>query len=119
MGLDQRQGQLGQFADQLFEAAVFLNPLLGLGNQFHGHVSGVSFGFDLPGQVMAQMLLASGTAAVGITASPPDGDEAGGQHGAFGLELFLASLEKAANEGGMFGDFHKGGRCIFEFFVTE
>ncbi len=41
MGLNQGQGQLGQFANQLFEAAVFLSPLFGLGYQFHGHVSGM------------------------------------------------------------------------------
>ena len=58
MGLDQGQGQLGQFAYQLFEAAVFLSPLFGLGNQIHRHVGGVGFGFYLPGQIMAQMLLA-------------------------------------------------------------
>ena len=102
MGLDQRQGQLGDLADELFDAAVFLSPLFDLGNQIHWDVSGVGFGFDLPGQVVAQVLLASGTAAVGIAASAADGDEAGGQDRAFGLELFLAGLEAAADQGGVF-----------------
>ena len=106
MGLDQRQGQLSQFANQLFEAAVFLSPLFGLGDKFDRHVSGVGFGFDLPSEVMAQMLLASGTAAVGIAASAADSDEAGGQHWAFGLELLLAGLKEAADQSGVFGDFH-------------
>jgi hypothetical protein len=119
MGLDQGQGQLGQFADQLFEAAVFLSPLFGLGHQLHRNVSSVSFGFDLPSEIVAQMFLAPGTAAVGIAAGTADGDEAGGEDGAFGLELFLAGLEKAADEGGMFGYFHKRGGRIFKFFVTE
>jgi len=112
MGLDQRQGQLSQFANQLFEAAVFLSPLFGLGDEFDRHVSGVGFGFDLPSEVMAQMLLASGTAAVGIAASAADGDEAGGQNWAFSLELLLAGLKEAADQGGMFGDFHTLSRAI-------
>ncbi len=106
MSLDQGQGQLGQFAYQLFEAAVFLSPLFGLGNQIDGNVSGVSFGFDLPGQVVAQVFLAPGTAAVGIAASPTDGDQTGGQDGALGLELFLAGLKEAADEGGVLWYFH-------------
>ncbi len=61
VGLDQSQGQLGQFADQLFETAVFLSPLFGLGNEIHRDVSGVGFGLNLPGQIVAQMLFASGT----------------------------------------------------------
>ena len=106
MGLNEGQGELGDLVDELFEAAVFLSPLFDLGNQIHWNVSGVGFGFDLPGQVVAQVLLAAGTAAVGIAASAADGDEAGGQDGAFGLELFLAGLEEAADEGGVFGYFH-------------
>ena len=119
MGLDQCQRQLGQFANQSFEAAVFLSPLLGLGNQIHRDVSGVGFGFDFPGEIMAQMLVTPGTAAVGIAASPADGDEAGSQDRAFGLELFLTGLQEAADEGGVFGDFHIYGRAIFTGLVTE
>ena len=63
MGLDQGQGQLGDLGDQLFEAAVFLGPLSDLGQQLHRHISGMGFGFDFPGQVMAGMLVASGAAA--------------------------------------------------------
>ena len=114
MGLDQGQGQLSQFAYQLFEAAVFLSPLFGLGEQIHRDVSGVGFGLNLPGQIVAQMLFASGTAAIGIAASAADGDEAGGQDGAFGLELFLAGLKEAADQGGVFRNFHSITRTIFQ-----
>ena len=76
-------------------------------------------GFDLPGEVMAQMLLASGAAAVGIAASAADGDEAGGQNWAFGLELLLAGLKEAADEGGVFGDFHMFGTVVFGGRITE
>jgi hypothetical protein len=62
---------------------------------------------------MAQMLFASGAAAVGVAASPADGDEAGGQHWAFGLELFLAGLQAAADQGGVFRNFHGCNRAIF------
>lgn len=77
MSLDQGQGQLSQFAYQLFEAAVFLSPLFGLGEQIHRDVSGMGFAFDLPSQIVALVLFASRTAAVGIAASTADGDEAG------------------------------------------
>jgi len=114
MGLDQGQGQLCEFADQLFEAAVFLSPLFGLGEQIHRDVNGMGFGFDLPGEVMTGMLLASGTAAVGIAASAADGDEAGGQNWAFGLELLLAGLKEAADQGGVFRNFHTFSGAILQ-----
>ena len=84
---------------------MFLSPLFGLGEQIHRDVSGVSFGFDLPGEIVAEVLLASGTAAVGITAGATDGDEAGGQHGAFSLELLLAGQQEAADQRGVFRNF--------------
>jgi len=107
MGLDQGQGQLSQFAYQLFEAAVFLSPLFGLGEQIHRDVSGMGFGFDLPGQIVAQVLFASGAAAVGVAAGTANGDEAGSQNRAFGLELFLAGLKEAADQGGVFWNLHR------------
>ncbi len=118
MGLDQRQGELGDLVDELFEAAVFLSPLFDLGDEIHGHVSGVGFGFDLPGQIMAQVLLASGTAAVGIAAGAADSNEAGGQDWAFGLEFFLAGLEGAADQGGMSGYFNTFSRAFFPARIT-
>jgi len=66
----------------------------------------VGFGFDLPGQIVAQVLVAPGTAAMGIATSAADGDEAGGQDRALGLEFFLAGLESAPDQGGVFGYFH-------------
>ena len=114
MGLDQRQGQLSQFADQLFEAAVFLSPLFDLGKQIHRDVNGMGFSFEFPSKVMAGMFLASGAAAVGIAASAADGDQTGGQDGAFGLELFLAGLKEAADQGGVFRNFHSFTRTIFQ-----
>jgi hypothetical protein len=106
MGFDQGQGQLSQFADQLFEPTVFLSPLFDLWEQIHRDVNGMGFGFDLPSQVVPRMFLASGTAAVGIAASAADGDEAGGQERTLGLELFLAGQEEAADQGWMFWSFH-------------
>jgi len=57
----------------------------------------VGFAFDLPGQIVAQVLLASCTATIGIAASAADGDEAGRQDRAFGLKFILASLKEAAD----------------------
>jgi hypothetical protein len=98
---------LGDLVDELFEAAVFLGPLFDLGEEVHWDVSGVGFGFDLPGEIVAQVLLALGAAAVGIAAGAADGDEAGGQDWGLGLELFLAGLEGAADQGGVLGYLHR------------
>ena len=56
---------------------------------------------------MAQVFVAPSAAAVGIAASPADGDEAGGQDGAFGPKFSLTCVEEAADEGGVFGYFHE------------
>ncbi len=107
MGPNQGQGELGDLVDELFEAVVFLSPSFDLGEQVDWDVSGVGLGLDLPGEIVAQVLVAVGTAAVGIAASPADGDEAGGQDRAFGLEFFLAGLKGATDQGGMLGYFHE------------
>jgi len=112
MGLNESQGELGYLADQLFDAAMFLSPLFDLGQQIHRDVSGVGLGFELPGEVMAGVLLATGATAIGIATGAADGDEAGSQNGAVGLELFLAGLEEAADQRGMFGCFHAFGRRL-------
>jgi hypothetical protein len=119
MSLNERQGQLGDLVNEMFEAAVFLSPLFDLGKQIHRDVNGMGFAFDLPSEVMAGMLSASGTAAVGIAASAADGDEAGGEDGTFGLELLLAGLEEPADQGGMFGCFHTFTRAILLARITE
>ena len=67
MALDEGQGELGDLLDEEFEATVFLSPLFDLGKQIHRDVGGVGFGFNLPGQIVAQVLLASGAAG------PPTG----------------------------------------------
>jgi hypothetical protein len=117
VGLDQGQGELSDLASQLLEAVVFLSPLCDLGNQFEGDVSGVGFGFDLPGEVMTQVLFTLCAAAVGIAASAADGDQACGQDWTFSLELLLAGLEEALDEGGVLGYFHGFGGVpiVFEY----
>jgi hypothetical protein len=106
MGPDQGQGQLGDVADELFEATVFLSPLLDFGKEIHRDVNGVGFGFDLPGQIVAHVLLAAGTATTRIAASAAERDEAGSQDRALGLEFFLSGLEGLADQGGVRGYFH-------------
>jgi len=103
----------------LFDAAVFLGPLFDLGEQIHRDISGMSFGFELPGEVMAGVLFASGTVAAGIAASAADGDQTCSQEGTFGLELFLPSLKEAADQGGMFRNFHTHSGAISMAPVTE
>ena len=84
-----------------------MSPLFDLGEQVNRHVSGVGFAFDLPGQIVAWVFLATGTAAVWIAANPADGDEAGGQDGALSLELLSTGLKEATDEGGLFWNFHR------------
>src|SRR5260370_39599274 len=105
MGWKQWQGQLGDLGYKVFDPAVFLGPLFDLGNQIHRDISGMGLGFELPGDVMAGMLVASGATAVGVAASAADGHKAGGQHGAFGLELFLSGLEEEGDPGWFFWGF--------------
>ena len=93
---------------------MFLSPLLGLGKQIHRDVSGMGFSFDLPGQIVAQVLFASGATAVRVAAGTANGDKAGGQDRAFGLELFLAGLKKAADQGGVFWNFHRFARAVLQ-----
>jgi len=113
MRLNERQRQLGDLADELFEPAVFLSPLFDFWEEIHRHVNGMGLGFNLPRQVVAQVLLASGASAIGIAASAAEGDEAGRQDRALGLALLLAGLEAAADQGGMFGYFHTFTGAIF------
>src|SRR6266545_2271560 len=113
MSLDEGQRQLGHLAGQLFETAVFLSPLFDLWKQVDRNVSGVGFAFDLPGQIVARVLLTPGTTAVGIAASPTGGDEAGGQNGTLSLELLLTGLKEAADQGRMFGNLHTIERAKF------
>ena len=91
-----------------------MSPLFDLGDEVERDVSGVGFAFDLPGQIMARVLMATGTAAVGIAASPADGHETGGQDGALGVEFLSAGLKEAADEGGMLGNFHGFGMGLWE-----
>jgi len=79
----------------------------------------VGFGFDLPGQIVAQVFLAAGTAAVGIAASTADGDETGGEDWALGVQFLLASLEGTADQGGVFGRFHAVHKGISFGWLTE
>lgn len=54
------------------------------------------------------MALAVKAVAAWASALFVNGDEAGGQQGAFGLELFDSGQEVAADQGRVFGDFHNG-----------
>ena len=85
---------------------MFLGPLFDLGHQIHRDISGMGFAFDFPGEAVAGMLVALGTTAARIAADAADGHEAGGQDGAWGLELTLAGLEEPADQGGVLGYSH-------------
>ena len=71
-----------------------------------GDIDGARFTLFLAGQEKAGMARTGQAMTTGAAAFFVDGDQAGGQKGAFGLELFDASLELAFDESGVLGDFH-------------
>ena len=102
---------MGDFADQPFEAAVFVLPLLDLREEGLGNVGGAGFALFFPSEVMAEVFVPLGTAAGGLATGTVEDDQAGGQDGPLGVELGLASVEGALDECGMGRDSH--GECGF------
>ncbi len=86
---------------------VFAHPLLDLGEQVLGDINGAGFTFDFIGQVMGQVPLAGLAVAAGTAAFATERHQAGGDKRAVELELLDARVEVAADQGGMFGDFHR------------
>lgn len=106
MGLDPGQSQLGDLADQRFDSFVFLNPLADLWEEILGDIDGARFTLFLASEVKARMTWTGQAMTTRAAAFFVNGDQAGSQQGAFGLELFEASLELTFDEGGVLGDFH-------------
>jgi hypothetical protein len=106
MGPNLGQSQLGDLAQEGFEAAVFGDPVLNLVQEVLGDVDGAGFAPLFAGEVVGGMALSLLAMAAGTTASFVNEDEAGSQGGAAGLELLGAGLEVARDEGGVLGDFH-------------
>ena len=109
MGLDLGQSQVGDVAQEGFEALVLADPLLDLREQVLGDVNGTGFALYLIGQVMGQVALTGLAVAAGPSAFAAEGYEAGGDERAVELELLDPSFEVAADQGGVFGDYHMGG----------
>ena len=97
---------MGAFAQQPFEAAVFVLPLLDLGEQGLGDVSAAGFAVFFPGEVMTGVFVPLGTAAGGFAAGAVEEDQTGGQDGTLGLKLGWAGIQGALDECGMGGDIH-------------
>jgi hypothetical protein len=74
-------------------------------------IDGAGFALLFTGEVMGGMALALSAMAARAAAAPVDEDQAGGQDGRLRVKLFEPGLELAADEGGMFGDFHVGSRA--------
>lgn len=87
---------------------MFAHPLLDLREQLLGNVNGAGFAFDFIGQVMGQVPFSGLAVAAGATAFAAEGNQAGGNKRAVEFELFDAGVEVAADQGGMFGNFHIG-----------
>ena len=71
-------------------------------------VNGAGFAFDFIGQVMGQVPLTGLAVAAGTAAFAAKGHQAGGDKGAVEFELLDARVEVAADQGGVFGNFHIG-----------
>jgi len=78
MDLNQRQIQLGDFLQQLLETMMFFDPLGYLILEIVGDVDRLGFPALFEGQIPAQMPLAGGAVAAGITAASGDADQTGG-----------------------------------------
>ncbi len=108
MGLDLGQGEVGDMAQEGFEAFVLADPLLDLQEQVLGDVNGTGFALYLIGQVMGQVALTGLAVAAGAAAFAAESHQAGGDQRAVKLELPDPGIEVATDEGGMFGNLHMG-----------
>jgi hypothetical protein len=79
--------------------------------QTQRNIDGAGFALLFRGEVMGGVALALLAMAARAAAAPVDEDQAGGQDGRLGVKLFESGLELAADEGGMFGDFHVESRA--------
>ena len=105
-----RQGQLRDHLVQVLQTVVLGDPSLHLREQILGDVDRAGLSVLLAGEVMAGMALPLLAMAAGPSTLLVNGDEAGGQDGAAGLEFFGAGQEVAGDQGGMFGYFHEVGK---------
>ena len=75
-----------------------------------GDIDGAGFALLFAGQVVSGMAWAFLAMAAWAAAAPFDQDQTGGQNGGFGMKLFEAGQEMAADESGVFGDLdHRSG----------
>ena len=109
MGLNLGQSQVGDVLEQRLDAFVFAHPLLDLRKQLFGDIHRAGFTLCFKGQVMAQVAFTGLAVAAGAAAFSAEGDEAGGHQGAVQFELFDARGQVAADQRGMFGQFHTRG----------
>ena len=105
-----RQGQLRDHLVQVLQTPVLGDPSLHLWEQILGNIDRAGLPLLLAGEVMAGMTLPLLAMAAGAPALFVNGDEAGGQDGAAGLEFLGAGLEVAGDQGGVFGYFHEAGK---------
>jgi hypothetical protein len=71
-----------------------------------GDINGAGFAFDFIGQVMGQVALTGLAVAAGPAAFAAERHQAGGDKRALEFELLDARIELAADQGGMFWDYH-------------
>jgi len=71
------------------------------------HINGAGFALLFAGEIMGGVAGSFLAMAARAATAPLDENEAGGEDGSFGVQIFEAGLEVAPDEGGMFWDFHK------------
>ena len=79
-----------------------------------GDINGAGLAFDFIGQVMGQVALTGLAMATGTAAFAAEGHQSGGDKRAVEFEVLNARVEVAADQGGMFWDFHLGSLSRFK-----
>ena len=109
MGLDLSQSQIGNVAQQGFDAFVFVDPSLDLRDQILRDINGTGFALEFISQVVGQVAFTGLAVAAGVAAFSAEGHQAGGDKRALNLKLLEARRQVAADQGWMSGYFHATG----------
>jgi hypothetical protein len=99
MGPNQGQGQLIDFAEQVLETPMFLDPCADIRNQVQGDVNGATFAAFFEGDMLRGMFATALHAVAGRDAAGAlELDQAGGQNRLGAAQLLEAAVQLAANQ---------------------
>src|SRR5262249_26948730 len=105
--VDQGQGQLGDLLESPLVTLVFVDPRADLRQQLLGDVDGACLALLLEGELMADVQGSTfGAVTGGVATTSADGAQTGGQERASRATVFEATVQLAADQGGMLGQTH-------------